>query len=506
MEGNTGLMALCRRGAISDIHDIRDVVNRYGAACNPGHANDDGDTAIILACKNQHLMLAAALLDAFGDVCNIGHVNKDGKTALMLIVSETYDETEACQLIAQFGGFGVACAPGHVNHDGDTALMLACKHEQFANAAALITTFGDACSLGHINGEGNTALTLALSPADYIYSDEEVYQLIAQFCGFGAVCAPGHVNNDGDTALMIACRDSRLACAAVLVDIFGDACNPGHANEEGDTALILAAHDNANELIAQFGGFGVACAPGHVNNDGDTALMIACTRTQFKAATSLVETFGAGCFMRGTRSQLLHTLQEALIVRHRGWKRCRLHRCALEALQFAQLVLTARETDTLRLEMLRACSPSQRDIASTLVSGITTQCPPKLMHNVIRAFAVRWTQASTKRPDWTPVLLAALSKLLELGGTKVPQAVHNDTVKCCVMELAIEKDENLSLRLLDVLAPFTKTQRKIVLCTANDLGRQNVVERLLSTGKALSKKSKVGHTVPHTSLPHQRSD
>lgn len=106
VSGNTGLMALCREGAITV---IRDVIHRYAYVCNPGHTNEDGNTALMLLCERNYA--AARSMDSTDESITL-----------------------TCQLFARFGA---ACAPGLANDDGDTALMLACRRKKFTLTVAV---------------------------------------------------------------------------------------------------------------------------------------------------------------------------------------------------------------------------------------------------------------------------------------------------------------------------------------------------------------------------------
>ena len=486
-EGKTALMLAV---STHDFYDGADIASsliaqfgRLGVACAPEHVNDDGDTALMLACKHRHFASAAALIETFGEACNPGHVNGEGETALMMALSthghcaHRRGADSPSSLIAQFGRLGVACAPGHVNGDGDTALTLACKYKRFASAAALMETFGDACNPGHINGEGKTALIMAVSPPFYDGEDGSS-SLIAQFGRLGVACT---LNDDGDTALMLACKHRHFTSAAALIETFGGACNPGHVNEEGKTALMLAVSthrgaDKASSLVAHFCRLGVACAPEHVNDDGDTAFMLACKSARFTSAAVLIETFGTDSLGGYTGTQLSQSFRQ--LPDHK-W-----HQRLESALHLAQLALTVTEIDSFRLDVLRACTQCQCDLASTLVSGISRHCRPEQLRKIVRELRQRWGL-----PDWTPVLLAILAKLLELGCSDFPFDAHKEAVKCRVMELAMKNDEDLTLRLLGVLTPLTNDCRQKLLSAAKRHWRLRVVDRLCATGKTSSSSS-----------------
>ena len=249
-EGNTGLMALCGRGAISDVIY---VVNRYGDACNPGHTNKDGNNALMIVSRRHGRAVAASkLITAFGVKCQPGQVNKDGNTAFMILLQCCLG-TAATELLTTFG---LDCMPGHVSKDGNTALMAACKSKQFSVAAALIEAYGDACNPAHANSNGETALMLVVSGRLPHRAINEACALIQLFGRFG-VATLGTVDRHGNTALMLAFRQKRIAVAAelaaALIEAFGiDACDPGSINTKGETALMLAFsqrhHCNSDEL------------------------------------------------------------------------------------------------------------------------------------------------------------------------------------------------------------------------------------------------------------------
>lgn len=467
----------------------------FGVACAPGHANNDGNTALMIACKRNHLHRADVLLKVFGVACVPGHVNREGQTALHWISVGRGGQGGLSTLLARFGALNTSCAPGHAERHGNTALMLACKKRNFDVAEALIEAFSDACNPGLVNKDGDTALTLAMGTLMSKYDEQgNAVSLVRKFGEFGVACAPGHSNKRGNTALMVACHLQRFNWGKALLRTFGAACAPGHINRNGVTALMQLVSENyANgaegtataryaSMIEALGLFGATCVPGHVNSDDDTALMLAWKNKQFGIAVALIEAFGAGPFMDNLttcRSQLLDMFQvenfQCDIATRDGMERGVVCNQALAAMRLAQTVMTAAEIDTFRLDLLKGCSPPQGRFAHTLVSGISTICRPEQWHAVVHELRERWTHRG-----WSSVLLAVLAKLVELGCTSVPTEVRK-AVKLRVMQLAIEKDEGLTLRLLDILTPFTSKDHRRILNIATCHGRQRVVDRLGST-------------------------
>jgi hypothetical protein len=120
--------------------------------------NEDGNTALLLACINNMTKVALKLITKFGDQVNPGQINKNEDTALSWACFNKMDEV-ALELIK----LGDQVIPGQINEDKNknTALICACRNNMTEVALELITEFGDQVNPGQINENGETALKFA---------------------------------------------------------------------------------------------------------------------------------------------------------------------------------------------------------------------------------------------------------------------------------------------------------------------------------------------------------
>jgi nucleoside diphosphate kinase len=171
-----------------------------------GQINEDGDTALLLACSNDMNEVALKLTDYKVDQVNPGQINKDGDTALIWACFNKMDEV-ALELIK----FGDKVNPGQISDD-QTALLLACRNNMTDVALLLITEFGDKVN-------------------------------------------PGQINNSDNTALLLACRNKMTEVALELITKFGDKVNPGQikiiSKNNIETALICACRNNMPDVILE---------------------------------------------------------------------------------------------------------------------------------------------------------------------------------------------------------------------------------------------------------------
>lgn len=65
------LMRLCIGGNIHKYTKIVNLVNTYGSLCNPGLANNEGETPLMWLCFRKSKDASIFLLDTFGTGCNL---------------------------------------------------------------------------------------------------------------------------------------------------------------------------------------------------------------------------------------------------------------------------------------------------------------------------------------------------------------------------------------------------------------------------------------------------
>ena len=218
-------------------------------------ADDDGDTAVILASKEGHTAIVQLLLAVEG--IDVNQADKDGWTALMQ--ASKFGHTAIVQLLLANPGMDVNKA----NNDGDTALMLASDKGRTAIVELLLAVEG--IDVNHADDNGITALLLAVV-------SNRGYTAIVKLL----VAAPGinvnqEINKKGSTVLMLASEQGRENIVQLLLAVEGIDVNKAD-NDDGDTALSMASFSGETDTVEL-----LLAAPGiDVNqetNNGKTALM-----------------------------------------------------------------------------------------------------------------------------------------------------------------------------------------------------------------------------------------
>jgi ankyrin repeat protein len=90
-----------------------------------GATDENGNTALILACFNSMANVITLLITTLGDKCNPSQVGEYGYTALMWTCMKNMSDV-ATLLITTFGK---KCNPSQVDKYGFTALMFAVCHK-----------------------------------------------------------------------------------------------------------------------------------------------------------------------------------------------------------------------------------------------------------------------------------------------------------------------------------------------------------------------------------------
>lgn len=194
----------------------------------------DGDTMLICLIKMKEKDRAIEV--AYGHSWNVraDHVNEDGDTALTLACREGMSDVALA--ILKTGNAN----PGHVDSEDDTALSSAIRNDMEEVALAILQT-GDA-NPGHVDGSDDTALILAC----------EGMPRVAMAILKTGNANPGHISKYNDTALIMACREKMRKVALAILNT-GDA-NPEYIGKDGKTALKLAREHDMPDVVTAIGG------------------------------------------------------------------------------------------------------------------------------------------------------------------------------------------------------------------------------------------------------------
>ena len=297
--GNTPLMF----AIIEDVHnDI--VIAIINKGVNVNLQNNDGDTALMIACANGNVQIVNTLIKAGA---NVDLPNKYEETAIIHACKNENVNLEIVKaLIEKVANVDVQ------DNDGYTSLMYASMDGNVELVTAFIKAHAD---VNLQNNDGKTALDIA--------RDNNYTQIVDILTNADNTIVPDSnievQDEERNTALIRACLDddinevNRLIEVGVDLDLqddFGDtalivACNKDHVdleivnaliekganvdlqNTDGYTALMLASIYNHMEIV-------VALIKKNANVNlqnisGDTALMIASMRNNTQIAVDLIQ-------------------------------------------------------------------------------------------------------------------------------------------------------------------------------------------------------------------------
>jgi ankyrin repeat protein len=285
---DTALLLACK----NNIPEVALKLISMGEIINPGQVNkksdkdQGGNTALIWACSNNMEEVALKLIENFGEKTNPENVNTYGYTALQYTIINKNLEV-ALKLISM----GEIINPGQVNkksdkdQGGNTALIWACSNNMEEVALKLIENFGEKTNPENVNTYGYTALQYTIINKNL----EVALKLIEKF---GEKTNPQSVNVNNDTALILAIKNNMPEVALKLIEKFGEKTKPQLVNG-GYTVLILAIKNEMSEVALKLiEKFGEKTKPQLVNTDGNTALLLAIKNEMSEVALKLIENFG----------------------------------------------------------------------------------------------------------------------------------------------------------------------------------------------------------------------
>ena len=267
------LRYLLKSGArVSDLNNCEDSVLTFAyrnsnvrsvtvetlleAGLDVNHVNEDGNSALILACHDRDDCATVPTLLAAGAI--VDHANNSGKTAL-LRACEGGHIRAINALIAAGANVNYANGQGEM---GETPLLVACSHGNLSTVRALIAAGVD---VNCVDSDGDNCLFLST------YDDN--FAIVQSLLAAGAKLS--HENEAGDTALIQACRKKAKHTAKLLIAKGSDL---SHVNEAGYTAFVAACEAGSVSIVLQLLESGRPIDIEHEIKDGSTALLRACGR------------------------------------------------------------------------------------------------------------------------------------------------------------------------------------------------------------------------------------
>ena len=222
--------------------------------CNINLQNDDGDTALHLACKNGTYRMACILQYLIESKCDLSVPNFRGE--LPLHVACRYKiSVKALKVLLRNNQGNVNCQ----TMSGDTPLHIACQEVSIKVADYLIEVVG--CRTDIQNSKGDLPLHVASCRQSL-----HLLKLVSKNCNLNCQ------NGIGDTALHIVCRGGEFKLAKHLLRM---KCNANLQNDKGELPLHLACQQSLELtiLISK-----QTDNPNIKSRCGDTPLHIACRK------------------------------------------------------------------------------------------------------------------------------------------------------------------------------------------------------------------------------------
>ena len=267
--------------------------------------NENGNTALHIACIYSKLKIARFLLDKMK--CNPIIRNKKGQTPLHCAcqrsastIKKNYLSQVSNDLIVYLARFAQASL-NFKDTSGDTPIHLLCRNSNLESIIAKLSVLD--CNFRLQNNSGETPLhivcsnpksTLELvkcvancdpelklkdSPCDtalHLACRNHSSKVIRYLLENGHQHATQIPNQDGDLPIHILCKKDVLSSIQVMYDFFK---NFGHENLHGDTPLHIAVENDLSDKIISYLIEEAKCDVTIQNKEGDLPLHIVCRNT-----------------------------------------------------------------------------------------------------------------------------------------------------------------------------------------------------------------------------------
>ena len=287
-EGKTALMLACERGHEDIVHSL------LSAGANVNIQDNKGWTALMIASKYNHISIIHMLLEANG---NPHLKTSDGSNTVM--IASGFGNYEVVELLISKG-----VDYKYQREDGANALMVACQNGHTQIVELLLkkqvdpnvqekdgwNAFMFACQNGHTQ---IVELLLKEQVDPNVQSNDGVN-------AFMLACQNGHTQivelllkeqvdpnvqrNDGVTAFMLACRNGHTQIVELLLK---EQVDPNVQEKDGWNAFMLACRNGHTQIVELL--LKEQVDPNVQNKNGLTALMLASAKGHFEVVKLLLE-------------------------------------------------------------------------------------------------------------------------------------------------------------------------------------------------------------------------
>jgi ankyrin repeat protein len=306
--GNTLLMEACNKNLPIISEKLCEDDN-----IDINHINNDGETALMLACKNKMEKTLSIMFDLYGNNVNVGQVSNDGNTALIYACGNNMPDIA-------FTIFNTKKSnEGQSNKYGYTALLFCCiNYNKMLDFAIELIKKGKPNAGQTIKDKGINALMLCIEYNLYILANSIIDYLddygISQINYNGEtpliMCSrkktepsfediaiklletneslPGHTNIYDSTALIYSVQNSYKLLAFKLIE--SGESNPNQLDSSLQTALFYACENVLNEIALKLLNIPDLKNIGVSNYADDTPLIAACLNNMSDVAIKIIET------------------------------------------------------------------------------------------------------------------------------------------------------------------------------------------------------------------------
>lgn len=253
-DGNTTLMIACK----NKIYPIATVLLKQINKCNISQINKDGDTVLIIACRNNMIDIALKILDNV-DNCNLSQINKNGETAI-LVACKNRMSSVVCKMLKYID----QCNLSQVSNANETAILVACRNQMSMVVCKMLEHI-DQCNLSFCTPKSKTSFMFACQL--------KMNHVVEKMLEYPDQCNLYHKPTYYDSVLYASCRGNPKIAIKILKII--NKSELSNTNSTGSTPLMVACYWSHSELALEILKNIDYCELQAINKSGETALLLA---------------------------------------------------------------------------------------------------------------------------------------------------------------------------------------------------------------------------------------
>jgi ankyrin repeat protein len=245
--------------------------------------NNDGYTALLVACKNKMCDVVSSLLYNYPDDCNINAKNKYNENALILASRNGFKRNTISKIlnISDKSGWGI------VDSASITPIIYLCTHKKTRLVLKMLET-PSICNLSHATPSGETVAYFAMK--------QHMTEVVLKLLEYHDICKIYEQTIDGLTPLMWACVNNFTEICMILLK-YPEKCRLSEIGHFGETALIFACKNKKHNMARKILKSNIECLPDIKDDNGSTALMYAASNKLSSVVTWLLKAYPDRCNM-----------------------------------------------------------------------------------------------------------------------------------------------------------------------------------------------------------------